>query len=279
MELTCLRAGIPRKSSKYSNGIYPVWTLLILAGLRQYENKSYRRFMEWLEVTDGIRAYLGLSRIPHYTTLHKFTQRIPHKWIHILLRNAYNRWEEPVIAAIDSTGFRSDHASQHYEKRLTQTCKGYFVKNHLKVTTAVETESQLIISYKVRRSPASDHRDFPWVVRRAAKAAPLGIVVADKGYDSEENHAIVRDELWAMSIIPPRGDGKVSRTTGRYRREMKIGYDEDLYHQRSKNETVNSVVKRVMSESVLARKARTQNRAIGIRFFAYNCQRLARMEV
>ena len=35
---------------------------------------------------------------------------------------------------------------------------------------------------------------------------PLSVVVvaADKGYDSEENHVLVREELHAFSVIPPQ---------------------------------------------------------------------------
>lgn len=278
-ERMCRRARIPTKNSKYSNGVYTIWTLLILAGLRQYENKSYRRFMEWLEVTDQIQACLGLERLPHYTTLHKFTQRIPPVWIHLLLKESNSPVDEPVTVAIDSTGFRSDHASQHYIKRMTRLgVKRVCVKSHLKLTIGVETESQLVVSYKIRRGPASDYWDFPAVARRAASAVPLGTIVADRGYDSEANHELVREVLKADSIIPPRNkDVPIWRTHGKYRKQMKQGYDKDIYHQRSKDETVNSVVKRVMGESVRDRKVKTQNRAIGLRLFAYDCQRSARI--
>jgi hypothetical protein len=32
----------------------------------------------------------------------------------------------------------------------------------------------------------------------------MSIVTADKAYDSEDNHVLVRDVLHAFSVIPPR---------------------------------------------------------------------------
>jgi hypothetical protein len=54
-----------------------------------------------------------------------------------------------------------------------------------------------------------------------------------------------------MSIIPARyQDIPVWRTRGRYRKEMKRGYSRKKYHQRSKDETVFSVIKRTMGDEV-----------------------------
>jgi hypothetical protein len=39
---------------------------------------------------------------------------------------------------------------------------------------------------------------------KIAKTLPLSVVTADKGYDSEDNHVLVREMLHAFSVIPPR---------------------------------------------------------------------------
>ena len=44
--------------------------------MRQYEGKSYRMFTDWLVEAYYLRLFLQLSKIPHYTTLQKFTDRI-----------------------------------------------------------------------------------------------------------------------------------------------------------------------------------------------------------
>jgi hypothetical protein len=49
-----------------------VWQHIVLLVLRQYENKSYRMFIEWLFEAYYLRIFMQLSHIPHYTTLQKF---------------------------------------------------------------------------------------------------------------------------------------------------------------------------------------------------------------
>jgi hypothetical protein len=59
-----------------SNHIFTIWQHLVLLTIRQYEGKSYRIFTEWLVEAHYLRTFLKLSRIPHFTTLQKFTDRI-----------------------------------------------------------------------------------------------------------------------------------------------------------------------------------------------------------
>jgi transposase len=128
---------------------------------------------------------------------------------------------------------------------------------------------------KIRRAPKHDTIDFKPVMERASNIMPLSIVVADKGYDSEANHAYVREELDAVSIIPARyEDVPVWRTHGRYRKQMKRRFYKELYYQRNKNETILSVIKRMFGEHITSRSVRMQNRELTFRVIAYNMHRL-----
>jgi len=51
------------------------------------------------------------------------------------------------------------------------------------------------------------------------------VTAADKAYDSEDNHPLVREQLDAFSFIPARHkDIPIWNTHGRYRKQMKLGY-------------------------------------------------------
>jgi hypothetical protein len=80
----------------------------------------------------------------------------------------------------------------------------------------------------------------------------MSIVTADKAYDSEDNHVLVRDVLHAFSVIPPRYEHvSIRKTHGKYRKQMKRGgYSKLLYNQRNKNETILSVIKRLFGEHI-----------------------------
>ena len=70
-----------------------------------------------------------------------------------------------------------------------------------------------------------------------------------KGYDSEQNHLLVREDLHGFSVIPARYEhAPIWRTHGKYRKWMKRGYSKLLYNQRNKDETIMSVIKRLFGE-------------------------------
>ncbi|MGA2877287.1 MAG: transposase [Nitrososphaerales archaeon] len=151
-------------------------------------------------------------------------------------------------------------------------------KRFLKLTIGAELKHQLVSSVKIRRGPCDDNRDFKPVVRKAHSIKPLRRGIGDKGYDDEKNHEFLRDELHVDSIIPPRnGSVPVRRTKGKYRKQMKRGYSEKKYHQRSKDETIFSVIKRVMGDNVRSVRAKAQNNELRFRVIAYNANRIAHL--
>jgi Transposase DDE domain len=132
---------------------------------------------------------------------------------------------------------------------------------------------------KIRRAPKRhDNIDFKPVITKISHILPLSVVTADKGYDSEENHVLVRDILHAFSVIPARFEYiPIWRTYGKYRKQMKHGYSKILYHQRNKEETIISVIKRLFGECLTSRLTRTQNRELSFRCIAYNMHRLTNL--
>ncbi|HJT83654.1 MAG TPA: transposase [Nitrososphaeraceae archaeon] len=116
---------------------------------------------------------------------------------------------------------------------------------------AADVIKQLICKVKIRRALTKhDNIDFKPIVTRIVKIKPLSVVVADKGYDNEDNHILVREKLNGYSVIPSRYENvPIWKTRGRYRKEMKRGYNKILYNQRNKNETIVSVIKRLFGDT------------------------------
>lgn len=134
---------------------------------------------------------------------------------------------------------------------------------------------------KIRRAPKRhDTIDFQPIIENISEIVPVSVVVADKGYDSEQNHVIVRDNIHAFSVIPARFEHiPIWKTYGKYRKQMKRGYSKTLYNQRNKNETIMSVIKRLFGECVTSRLIRTQNRELSFRCIAYNMYRLTNLVI
>ena len=176
-----------------------------------------------------------------------------------------------MFAGIDSTGLPYGQASYYYTKRYKLR------REFLKISICADMRRQIVCSIKIRYRRRHDSVDFVPLLRRAASIVPVGTAVADRGYDSEQNHVLAQDIGIANTIIRPKyEDLPVHKTHGYHRKQMKFGFDWDTYHQRNKAETIFSVIKRMLGEYIMSRYLLTQNRETMYRMTAYNCYRVTR---
>ena len=267
-------ARIPIFLHRKSNHIFTVWQHMVLLVIRQYEAKSYRLFVDWLVEAYYLRMFLQLSHIPHFTTLQKFTERISGTLLEKIISSFIILTKiGQLFVGIDSSGFKATHASQYYAERAKLRRK------YIKLSLAADVLQQIICTIKIRRAPTRhDSIDFLPLITKTSEILPLSVVTGDKGYDSEDNHVLVRDVLHAFSVIPARYEQvPIRRTHGRYRKQMKHGYSQVLYSQRNKDETIVSVIKRLFGEHITSRLVSTQNRELSLRCIAYNMHRLTNL--
>ncbi|MGE5781861.1 MAG: transposase, partial [Nitrososphaerales archaeon] len=235
-------------------------------------------FTDWLVEAYYLRLFLQLSKIPHYTTLQKFTDRINiMKLGKIISSFILFTGTRHIFAGIDATGFKITYASEYYTNRAKLRRKKY-----AKLSIGADLLKQIICKVKVRRAPTPrhDNMDFKPIVTKISKIKPLSVVIADKAYDSEENHILVREKLHGFSIMPPRYEQvPVWKTRGKYRKEMKRGYNKILYNQRNKDETIVSVIKRLFGEHITSKLVRMQNSELTFRYIAYNTHRMVKFFV
>ena len=281
--ISCLKKlGVRRFNSKFSKKTFNNWTHIVLLALRQRIDKSYREFCDIIDVCTEILNLLGISKVPHFTTLQKAAKRMRANFLErimsgfILFTMAIN-----VRTGIDSTGLQPTRASAYYTTVLKKNKKGRRkIKKHIKLTTFVDLGKQLIISQKIRRSPANDNRDFKPVVKKGKKILDkakkkIKSLDADKGYDSEENHRIVVEDFGAEDRIRLKNKEKpVWRTRGRYRKKQKRRINRLRRSHRSKNETTISVIKRVNGSTIRSIKVGMQNKEVLFKEIVYNANRM-----
>ena len=194
-------ARIPIFLHRKSNHIFAVWQhMVLLLVIRQYKAKSYHLFSEWLVEAYCLRMFLQLSHIPHFTTLQKFTERVNGTMLEriisffIVLTNF-----RLIFVGVDSSGFKATHASQYYAERVK--LKRRRRRKCTKLSLAAEVLQQIICTIKIRRAPVRhDSIDFRPLVIKISELVPLSVVTADKGYDSEDNHVLVRDVLMHLVL-------------------------------------------------------------------------------
>jgi len=251
---------IPRFSSAYSNKIYDNHQKMIILIFRQKMKMTYREIVKFFKFSTLARALLKLTRIPHHSTLVKFHNRTKTTLLNSLLCKKKAR-----IAAIDASVFQTNHMSYHYANVWNRKDKRKY-RRYLKVSIAIDTDTQYILSHMTRLGPRNDHIDFESVM----KEIKCDFVVADRGYDSKSNRYFVLRNLGAIPQIPYRKNSSVLKFRG-YRK--KLEFNEKIYHQRSKVETVFSVIKRKYGNYVLSRSFESQKKEIILRMIAYNIDR------
>ena len=131
------------------------------------------------------------------------------------------------------------HHSTNYAERAKLRRTKY-----AKLSIGADVLKQIICNIKIRRAPTRhDNIDFKPVIIKTSEILLLSVSVGDKGYDSEENHIMVRVKLGAFSVIPIRNeDVPICKTYGRYGKQIKLVYSKTLYHQRNKDETIVSMI-------------------------------------
>ena len=216
----------------------------------------------------SIKEKLDLDKVSHYTTLQKFVSRISSSLFNLILSKTlklfYSHGEKAFITTIDATGFTSSYASHYYSKRT-----GKLRRSFLKTSIAVDTDKKVILGWKISQKTDHDVKHAKTLIRQSNKLRKSECYVMDKGYDSEEIHALIREEIKADSIIPLRVR-KRKRINGKYRKQLHIEFDKITYNRRNIVETIISVVKRKFGETLRARKLRNQVKEVKVKLIVYN---------
>ena len=244
---------------------------MIILLLKQKTGLSYDLLVDDLKTRTIVLEMLGLNKVPHSSTIKKFAKKIGVDKLDWFLRKCIRlAGKDKSKTAVDATGFKLQDGSCHYRKRLGLPSTS---KKYLKASAIVDTDLQLILTATFRKNLRHDIIDFKPLVRKANKITQILIVTADKGYDLEEIRKFVIEEIGAECQIAIKGE--VGRHAGYYRKRFVLV--ELKYHQRSKVETVFSVIKRVFGELIYAKNWIMQKKELMLRCLTYNLYRIVKI--
>jgi transposase len=242
--------------------------------LRAYLQTTYRGVLEVLAISPGLRQELGLEeKLPHYTTLQKFSARshvveIVQKLISRIGVMAV-RQSPGATAAMDSTGLATTTASAYFHSRRGKRYRGW-----VKISTVVLCGSLLPLALVVDRGPSNDRVQVPELLRQAQRVGPVQRLYADAGYDAEWIHARCREQWGVESIIKPNGQRADGVRNGRWRAGMS---DEHLkergYGRRWAVESFFSGLKRTMGAALRARRPDQMLAEAAFKVLAYALRR------
>jgi hypothetical protein len=296
----------PKKLGRKPFTIAQLFACLVI---REMLGLSYRKTEALLNDTPQWLANIGLSRAPDHNTLWRgfaflCTTRRLHRVLDLLaqLFDAHHLLElrqKPL--AVDSTCYEPRHRSRHYDRRCRKMglapgskftgkpgvsaneARSRELRRMPKLALACASACHVILAAKVRTGAGADVPDLVPLVQQAARRGRVSVVVADAGYDSEENHRVVRRELGVRAIIPPRA-GRPSRQApaGYWRRHMRRRFDRKAdrprYRHRAQAETVNSMLKRNMGDALRSRSRSRRKREMLLRTVVHDIMLAAALD-
>jgi hypothetical protein len=242
--------------------------------LRAYLKTTYRGVLDLLAASPNLRQRMGLSdKLPHYTTLQKFSARsrvlaIAQKLVAEIGRAAAAK-KPAQPAAMDSTGMALTSASDYFRSR-----KGGKVRKWVKISTMILCESLLPLGLEVELGAVNDKPHAYALVEQAQAVAQPTYLYADAGYDSEPLHEQCREQWGVESVFKPiqrRADGKRG---GRWRSKMSPEYlKASGYGQRWAVESFFSGLKRTMGGALQSRRPDQMVAEATFRVLAYALRR------
>jgi len=268
-------AELPIYNSKFSNKMYSNYQHLFLLVYKQFRKFTYEELLTDIASNTELRIYLGMNRLPNYTTLIKFAKKLPSTVLDKLALAFKKLIPEPKKVAIDSTGISLDNASLHYTKRIGLPVKK---RPFMKCSFIVDIENYLILLYKNRKGHRHDSKEAKPMIKKLAKHYEPEIFYADRAYDDNKIFELVFENLGAYPMILQKNlDVPKMKRKGEYRKITYEVFDYGEYLQRNKIETFNSIYKRKFGSSVKSRTDKTQKVEITLRNIAYNIDRLIRI--
>lgn len=278
---------LPRYSNKFSRKNFTLPQLFACLVVREHLHRSYRGIEALLLDTEHWCLGIGMDKAPDHNTLWRAFHviklgRRSNKMLDVLAG-----WFEIArvlgkTLAIDSTLYDTHHRSRHYEQRCRHRAsstkntadsrRSASARRTPKLAVGVDVRSHVILSARPRIGMSADYRDFGPLLTDACgrRRRRIGTVLADAGYDSESNHRIAREDLSVRSLIMT-GSGRptAKAPSARYRRlmhrQLRGSQRNKPYGQRAQAETVMSMMKRNLGDSLRAKSPRARRHEMLLR--------------
>lgn len=277
------KRSLPAYRNKFSPHKFTQHQLAAILILKEFFTADYRGIAGIIEDSSDLRKIMELSATPHFTTIQKASREIlKKKEVKKILKEMVRLAEESGIlnektnlSAMDSTWLEAGHTSRYFirrrergEKNLYQTTT---YKRFPKLALVCDTLSHFILTALGMKGPSPDIVHFKKLALEMSNVRKTDTLLADAGYDSEESHRYLREDLATHSIIPPRiGRPTKKPPSGKYRREMTVNFDKDTYGQRWQVETVMSMLKRNLREELFAKSHQSQIREMMLKVITHN---------
>src|SRR5271170_4307939 len=284
------RVVLPAYYTKFSRHDFTLPQLFACLVVREHQKKSYRGVEALLRDAPHWCKRIGMNRVPDHNTLCRafhliVSERGMNRMLDLLARWFKTTQLLGSVMGIDSTLYDTHHRSRHYEQRcrhhssmdvaIVSARRSASARRTPKLALGADVCSHVVLSAQARLGMGSDCRDFEPLLREACRRHKVRTVLADAGYDSDANHRLAQRQLRVQSLIKT-GAGRPTRRlpTSIYRRRMQRLLSGSqagrTYGQRAQVETVHSMMKRNLGDSLRAHTAEARRMEQLLRVITHN---------
>jgi hypothetical protein len=174
------------------------------------------------------------------------------------------------IASIDSTGLENHFVGRHFIMRQGGRTKKY--RNWTKLLIVCSNGSHLIASALTGKGPSTDSHLLEPAVSDALENMKIETLLADSGFDSEENHRFCHNKAAIKTPVIDVNERnlKYGKIGGFYRRLMCRNFPRKKFRQRWQVESVFSRFKRRLGYALRARTDDSRSVECLLRVLTYN---------
>lgn len=270
---------LPAYSHQFSPQKFTQPQLFVCLILKFFFKTDYRGITEILRDSPELCKSFHLTTIPHFTTLQKAATRILNaastdELLRATVAVVLQDRKKIELAAIDATGLECGHISPYFLERCHNgkiPHRNTRLTKWPKLAIIADTKTHLILTALSTYGPCSDCKHFKDALQQLPRDWPIETLLADAGYDSEKNHILAREYYGIKTVIPPKvGCPRKTLPRKKYRREMAMDFDHDSYRQRQQVETVMSMIKRNLGDSLRNHSEKSRNQEMHLLAITHN---------
>jgi len=271
---------------------YSTRDIVICLCFKIYYKTSYRDIIGEL---NNHKKELGLKKVPHFNTLRKY---MVESRMTVILGILLLFLLQPIAAlettfASDATGFGTSRKSEYFsvvtksqtkkdagtkkeKKKLLQKKKK---KDFVKLHVTIGTVTQMVVCAVSTIGKKHESTKFETMVSMVATVFSIKEWLSDAGYLSRKACNLVSKQhgipyFWLKSNSTSKSRGSYAWSDMMIMFKKNLDFFKKHYHQRSKVESVFSVIKNYFGNTVFSRKIEGQLNELLVKVLDYNLCRL-----
>ena len=263
----CHQAQIPlyRETNDPRIFTYPQKLCLYLYMLKR--KLTLRDLVDELK-NNAIVRYLGLRRIPNFSTLSYFIKTLPEQFLALMFNALDKTLPKSRKIIIDSTGLECSYPSHYYCFRRDKPVDGFITLHAL-----IDQEHGHFRNFIITENKHHDSVMLQPLIEGLGEDK-IEILFGDRGYDAEENCRFLIEEKNCLPLILQKNMLKpVENCKGEYRLAIREVFDYGEYLKRNKIEAIFSALKRKYGSWLRTRSIDSQKKELRIKVILFNIER------